>query len=83
MRVASTGLGKTEMQCKVSGMNPDAGFLVLKARSFKPAQWDLKIFLEAKDLPVIVKAFLRPSVIWTIILSFLIPLKNPKEPETL
>jgi len=83
MRVASTGLGKTELHAVIYDLKPEGKDLGLHAMTKEPAEWHLETYLEAKDLLPVIKGFLRPSVLWAIIISFIFPSKSPKEPETL
>jgi hypothetical protein len=83
MRVASTGLGTTELHAVISDLRPEGKDLALHAMTKEPAEWHLETYLEPKDLLPVIKGFLRPSVLWTIFMSFIFPSKNPKEPEKL
>ncbi len=83
MRVASTGLGETELIADVISMNPEGDLLGLQARATSPSEWNLGTYLEPKDIWPVVVGFLRPSILWVIVLSFLFPWKKGKEPENL
>lgn len=84
MRVASTGLGKTELRAEVFDMKPKGDCLGLHANTLEPegcAGWHLETYLEPQDVVPVVMGFLRPSILWAIVMSFLFPIKNPKQPE--
>ena len=83
MRVASTGLGETELIADIISMNPEGDLLELNAMATSPAEWNLKTYLEPKDIWPVVIGFLRPSILRVIVLSWLLPWKKGKEPEKL
>ncbi len=86
MRVASTGLGKTELVAKMFDLKPDGGSIGLHATTELPegcAGWHLETYLEPQDMAPVLLGFLRPAILWTMIKSFLFPKSNPAEPETL
>ncbi len=83
MRVASTGLGKTELHATVFDLKPEGEVVGLHAMTKEPAEWHLETYLEPKDLLPVVTGFLRPSILWAIVLSFIFPWRKGKEPENL
>ena len=83
MRVASTGLGETELVAGVTSMSPEGDLLGLHAMATSPAEWHLETYLEPKDIWPVVIGFLRPSILWVIVMSFLFPWKKGNEPEKL
>ncbi|SPD72399.1 hypothetical protein PITCH_A1330012 [uncultured Desulfobacterium sp.] len=83
MRVASTGLGKTELIAGVYDLKPESDFLGLHAMAISPAEWHLETYLEPKDVWPVVSGFLRPSILWTTVLSFIFFKKKGNEPENL
>ena len=83
MRVASTGLGKTELIADIFDMKPEGELLGLHAMATSPAEWHLETYLEPKDIGPIVAGFLRPSILWAIVLSFIFFWRKGKEPEKL
>jgi len=83
MRVASTGLGETELIAEIYDLKPEGDLLGLQAMSTSPAEWHLETYLEPKDVLPMVTGFLRPSILWTIVLSFIFFFKKAKEPEKL
>ena len=83
MRVASTGLGKDELLADVTSMKPEGDLMGLYAMTTSPAEWNLGIYLDPKDVWPIVSGFLRPAILWAIVLSFIFPWRKGKEPEAL
>jgi hypothetical protein len=83
MRVASTGLGTSELVADTTGMKPDGNLMALHAMATSPAAWHLETCLEPKDVWPVVKGFLRPSIVWVIVLSFILFWKQGSEPENL
>jgi hypothetical protein len=83
MRTASTGLGQTELVATVTSMSPKGDDMGLYALASSPAEWHLETYLEAKDVWPVVFGFLRPSILWVIILAFLFPWRKGKEPQKL
>jgi hypothetical protein len=37
--------------------------------------------MQVQDIPVVLKGFLKPNIIWFIIRSLIFPKKNPVEPK--
>jgi hypothetical protein len=86
MRIASTGLGKTELRAVIFDLQPKGNCIGLHATTDYPdgcKGWHLETYLEPQDILPVVLGFLRPGILWLIIKSFVFPLKNPKEPEKL
>lgn len=83
MRVASTGLGETELIADITSLKPEGDLLGLHAMATSPSEWHLITYLEPKDIRPVVVGFLRPSILWAILLSFIFPWKKGKEPENI
>jgi hypothetical protein len=86
MRVASTGLGERELHAIIDSLEPKGDMLVLHSTTDGPAGctgWHLQVFLEEQDMAEVVLGFLRPSVLWQMMLSLISPKKNPQEPVKL
>ena len=86
MRIASTGLGKTELHAAIDRLEPEGDSLGLHATTDGPEGcigWHLETYLEPQDIVPVVLGFLRPSILWLIILGLIFPKKNPQEPEKL
>ena len=82
MRFRSTGLGDTELKGQISDLSP-AGqeLLVLHIQTYDPVEWHLRAAMERKDIPVVIKSILKPSVLFHIIRTLFYLKKNPKELE--
>ena len=83
MRVASTGLGQTELIADVTSMKPNGNLMGLYCEATSPAEWHLETYLDPEDVWPVVLGFLKPSVIWVIILSFVLFWRKGPEPEKL
>ena len=83
MRVASTGLGSTELYGEVFDFKRNGDLLILHLNTEEPAKWHLRAALEQKDVYPLLKGFAKPSALWFLIRSVLFPKKNLKEPETI
>ncbi|MCP4682788.1 MAG: hypothetical protein GY864_10685 [Desulfobacterales bacterium] len=83
MRVASTGLGQTELVADVKTMKPEGKLMGLYQEATSPAEWHLETYLDPEDVWPVVLGFLKPSVIWAIIMSHLFFWKKGKQPEKL
>ncbi len=82
MRFRSAGLGKTELKGRISHLAP-AGedLLILHIKTYEPVEWHLKAGLERKDVPKVVRAMLRPSILFHVIRTLFYLKKKPKELE--
>ena len=80
MRFRSTGLGQTELKGRMSDLSP-AGedLLVYHIETYEPVKWHLKAGMERKDIPRILKGFLKPSILFYVIRTLFYLKKNPKE----
>jgi hypothetical protein len=81
MRVASTGLGQTELIADITTMKPKEELMGLYCEATSPAEWHLETYLEPQDVWPIVSGFLRPAILWGIALCFIFPWKKGKDPE--
>jgi len=82
MRFRSTGLGQTELKGRMADLSP-AGedLLVYHIETYEPVKWHLKAGMERKDIPRILKGFLKPSILFHTIRVLFYVKKNPKELE--
>lgn len=87
MFIRSTGLGRTLLTCNVAKIevtnivpstlkDPDEGQneptrLLMTIQTTDPVSWTVRGFVEPEDLRLILKAALKPAVIWTA-LKFLL-----------
>ncbi len=83
MRVASTGLGQTELIADITEMKPEGINLGLHAMATSPSAWHLETYLEPRDIWPVVAGFLRPSILWAIVMSFIFFWRKGKAPEKL
>lgn len=83
MYIRSTGLGRTLLTCKVAKIEvtrlvpstlsePEEGKsepprLLMTIQTTDPVNWTVRGFVEPADLRAILRAALRPSVIWTAV----------------
>ena len=82
MRFRSTGLGKVELKGRMSDLSP-AGkdLLVFDIKTYEPVEWHLRAGIERKDIPKVVKAMLKPSILFHIIRTIFYLKRSPKELE--
>lgn len=84
MRFKSSGLGKTELKGHIAGFSPvGKTLLVLYIDTDEPVKWHLRAAVERKDIPIIVKGLLKPSILLHSIRTLFYLKKNPNEVEDL
>jgi len=84
MRFRSSGLGETELKGHMAGFaTAGADLLVLQIDTSEPVQWHLRAAVERRDIPVVVKGLVKPSVLFLMIRAFFYVKKNPTEVEDL
>lgn len=70
MKVKSTGLGKTQLQCHFDGFskkeNGDQS-VVMVITSTEPVHWHIEADLGGKDLRQMAGQMLKPAIIWHLI----------------
>ena len=79
MRLRSTGLGKTELEGEVEGLEPAGDLLILHIKTTKPVRWHMRAGIQRKDVLNLIK-----SAFTFKMLKYLCGvgnMKNPKEPE--
>ena len=82
MRFKSSGLGEKELKGDLSDLSPVGdSLLVLHIQTTDPVQWHLRAGMEFRDIPIILKAFLKPSILFLTIRTIFYLRKNPKEPD--
>src|SRR5450759_2995622 len=70
MKVKSTGLGKTQLQCHFDGFSKkDNGdqSVVMVITSTEPVHWHIEADLGGKDLRQMAGQMLKPAIIWHLI----------------
>lgn len=50
MKIRSTGLGKTELECKIDKLEPVGDYLVLAIDTVAPVKWKVRAALSYRDL---------------------------------
>ena len=81
MLARSTGLGKTMLSAHLKDLQPLEDLLILHLETVKPEGWHLRAALQLKDIPLLIKGFLKPSIILFIMRSLTIPKKKPLVPK--
>jgi hypothetical protein len=61
MLFRSTGLGKTELTAKVTGLQRQGDYLILQVDTLEPVRWKIRAGLSMPDVWIVIKAMLRPS----------------------
>jgi len=80
MRFRSAGLGPMELKGRISALTPiDDELLVLHIKTYSPIEWHLKGALERKDVPVVIKAILKPRILFHVLRVMFYVKKQPKE----
>ncbi len=67
MRIHSTGLGNTELVCKVDDLKAKGGYLLLSLRSTEPVRWRIRIIIERRDVTQLILRMLKgPIFLWLL-----------------
>ncbi len=61
MLFRSTGLGKTELKAKVSGVVRQGDYLILQVDTLEPVKWKIRAGISLKDMWMVIKSVLKPS----------------------
>ncbi|MBA7695396.1 hypothetical protein ES703_104022 [subsurface metagenome] len=78
MRIHSTGLGSTELVCRVSDLTVKHGYLLLSLRSTEPVRWRIRILIERRDvIQLILRVLKGPLFLWLLAIF-----KKPQAPPT-
>ena len=70
MKVKSTGLGKTQLQCHFDGFSPKENgepSVVMIITSTEPVHWHIEADLGGKDLRQMAGQMLKPATIWHLL----------------
>lgn len=81
MLARSTGLGKKMMTANLEDLRPTGDLLIMHLDTIEPEGWHLRAAMQVEDIPNLIKGFLRPSIIFFMIRSLIMPKRNPKEPN--
>lgn len=59
MRFRSSGLGETELLCKLEKLEINEDLMVLHFKSYKPVEWHLRAAMQVQDRMDVVKLLLK------------------------
>ena len=59
MLMRSTGLGKTELRGKISGLIRQGDYLVLQVETIEPVKWKIRVAIARPDIWQVIKGLLR------------------------
>ena len=59
MLMRSTGLGKTELRGKISGLIRRGDYLVLQVETIEPVKWKIRVAICRPDIWQVIKGVLR------------------------
>ena len=76
MLFRSTGLGKTELKAKVTGVVRQGDYLILQVDTLEPVRWKIRAGISLPDMWVVIKSMMKPST-----LKILFSRRWVKEPE--
>ena len=61
MLFRSTGLGKTELKAKVTGMVRQGDYLILQVETTEPVRWKIRAGLSMPDMWTVIRAMMSPA----------------------
>jgi hypothetical protein len=61
MLFRSTGLGKTELKAKVTGLVVQGDYLILQVDTLEPVRWKIRAALSLPDMWTVIKSMMKPS----------------------
>jgi hypothetical protein len=76
MLMRSTGLGKTELRGKITGLVRQGEYLVLQVETIEPVKWKIRVAIAKPDIWQVIKGLLK----WKN-LTLLISTKWKAEPK--
>lgn len=59
MLMRSTGLGKTELKGKVSGLIRQGDYLILQVETLEPVKWKIRVGICRSDMWQVIKGLLK------------------------
>lgn len=59
MLMRSTGLGKTELRGKITGLVRNGDYLVLQVETIEPVKWKIRVAIAKPDIWQVIKGILR------------------------
>ena len=83
MRFRSSGLGENEeLKGYMYDLSPEGEDLLLfQIQTTEPVQWRLRAGLQFSDIPVVLRAILKPSILIFVLSSLFYLKNNSREPE--
>ena len=63
MRFRSTGLGKTELEAELAGLEPKGDLLILHIRTTTPVRWHIRAGIQRKDIPTLIRLIFNFNLI--------------------
>jgi hypothetical protein len=76
MLFRSTGLGKTELKAKVTGVVRQGDYLILQVDTLEPVRWKIRAGISLPDMWVVIRSMMKPSN-----LKIMLSRRWVKEPE--
>jgi len=76
MLFRSTGLGKTELKAKVTGVVRQGDYLILQVDTLEPVRWKIRAGISLPDMWVVIKSLMKPAS-----LKLMFSPRWTKEPE--
>lgn len=61
MLFRSTGLGKTELKAKVTGVVVQGDYLILQVDTLEPVRWKIRAAMSLPDMWTVIKSVMKPS----------------------
>jgi hypothetical protein len=61
MLFRSTGLGKTELKAKVTGLVVQGDYLILQVDTLEPVRWKIRAAMSLPDMWTVIKSVMKPS----------------------
>lgn len=80
MRLRSTGLGKTELEAKITGVKKVDDLIIFYVVTTKPVKWKIRMAFQEYDLKNLIGAMLKPKNLKYILRAFF--LNESKVPRT-
>jgi len=87
MRIRSTGLGKTELECELTDLRGWGNHLFCSMNSVAPVHWHIRVVVEPGDVRkvawMMIKGVLKIGLLWSLIKAFLSnkPIKDVDKQE--
>jgi hypothetical protein len=82
MRLRSTGLGKTELEAKITEVKKVDDVVIFYVHTSKPVKLKVRMAFQQQDLRALVKAILKPKNIGYILRAFFSSEKKVGRTET-